>query len=136
MVYLYVREVLLFLVAWAVFIRVRYWYRWRVFKKWGLRNGCEEVPVFPNKLPWGLERYAFLVNGQMSSRFPFLVQNFEFVPAYHASLKLESASKKMTNDYPEIDLLEDIIRARFTEMDCWTFRFFNSESNCSSLNIS
>jgi hypothetical protein len=94
------------------------------------------VPVVPNHLPWGLERYAFLVNGQMSSRFPFLIRNFEFVPAYHASLKLESASETMINDYPEMDLLEDMIRARFTKMECWTFRFFNREFNFSSLNIS
>jgi hypothetical protein len=70
MVYLYVREAIFLLVAWAVFIQVRFWYRWTVFKRWSRQNGCEEVPVVLNKLPWGLERYAILVNGQFSSKFP------------------------------------------------------------------
>ena len=70
MVYLYVREAILLLVAWVVFIQVRFWYRWTVFKRWSRQNGCEEVPVVPNKLPWGLERYAILVNGKFASKFP------------------------------------------------------------------
>lgn len=70
MVYLFVREAILLLVAWAVFIQVRFWYRWTVFKRWSRQNGCEEVPAVPNKLPWGLERYAILVNGQFASKLP------------------------------------------------------------------
>lgn len=88
MVYLYVSEVFLLLVAWAVFIRVRFWYRWAVFKKWSRQNGCEEVPVVPNKLPWGLERFAFLVNGQFSSMCPILF-GLEFRLRLFESCELE-----------------------------------------------
>jgi hypothetical protein len=72
MVYLYVKEVLLLLSAWAAFIQIRYWYRWRVFRKQSLQNGLGEPPIVPNKLPWGIERFAFLVNGQMASTSPIL----------------------------------------------------------------
>jgi hypothetical protein len=72
MVYLYVKEVLLLLSAWAAFIQIRYRYRWRVFRKQSLQNGLGEPPVVPNKLPWGIERFAFLVNGQMASTSPIL----------------------------------------------------------------
>jgi len=70
MAHFYIKETLLLFAAWVVFVQVRLWFRWRSFKKWAQKNGCEEAPVVPNKLPWGLERYAFLVNGQMSSKFP------------------------------------------------------------------
>ena len=70
MVYLFVKEILLLLSAWAVFIQVRHWYRWRVFKRQSLQNGFGEPPVVPNKLPWGIERFAFLVNGQIASMSP------------------------------------------------------------------
>jgi hypothetical protein len=67
MAYLFVKDILLLLAAYTVFIQVRFWYRWRVFEKWSRQNGCEEIPVLPNKLPWGVERFAFLVNGQIAS---------------------------------------------------------------------
>jgi hypothetical protein len=69
MVYLFVKEILLLLAAWAVFLQVRFLYRWRVFGKRSRQNGCEEAPVYPNKLPWGIERFAFLFNRQLASTF-------------------------------------------------------------------
>jgi hypothetical protein len=33
----------------------------------------------------------------------------------------------MANDCPELDLLEDMIRKRYTDMGCWTFRMFNGK---------
>ena len=70
MVYLFVKEILLLLSACAVFIQVRHWYRWRVFKRQSIQNGLEEPPILPNKLPWGIERFAILVNGQLASTSP------------------------------------------------------------------
>lgn len=73
MAYLFMREALLLFVAWVVFVQVRYWYRWRVLKEWSRQNGCEEAPVVPNRLPWGLERYWFLVDGSLASMFPAML---------------------------------------------------------------
>jgi hypothetical protein len=70
MAHFYIKEALLLLVAWVVFVQIRYWYRWRVFNKWGQQNGCEECRVVPNKLPWGIERFFILFGGNLSSRSP------------------------------------------------------------------
>jgi len=40
------------------------------------------------------------------------------------------------NNHSEMDLLEDLVRARFTEMECWTFRMFNSMVIFSYVDIS
>jgi hypothetical protein len=68
MVHVYIKEPLLLLGVWIVFIQIRFWFRWRALETWGQKNGCEECPVVKNKLPWGLDRYLFLFNGQLSSK--------------------------------------------------------------------
>jgi hypothetical protein len=61
MAHLYIKEVLFLFTTWIVYGKVKVWLDDRKLKKWGDENGCEAVPVVPNKLPYGLERLWFIV---------------------------------------------------------------------------
>jgi hypothetical protein len=60
---------LLGFIAWIIFIQLRYWYQWRALQKWGEQHNCKELFAAPNRVFWGLERYAALIYGLMTGSF-------------------------------------------------------------------
>lgn len=74
MAYLYVKEILLALTGWIIFVQVRYWLRWRALKKWGAAQGCKDAIALPNILPGGIERYGLVIDlllGRLKSKHIF-----------------------------------------------------------------
>lgn len=63
MVYLFIREILLILTTWVLYIQTRHWARWRTFNKWRVANGYAEPAVVENKYPGGAERYYAILKG-------------------------------------------------------------------------
>jgi len=57
---LYIKEAALLFVLWVVYKNVQTYLRWRNLKKFGDKHGCGDAPLFPNKLPGGIERYAIM----------------------------------------------------------------------------
>lgn len=72
--YLYIREILAAFTAWAVFVQVRHWLRWRALKKWGDEQGYKDAPNLPNYLPWGVERFGFVFKLLLGR-----LKNFDFL---------------------------------------------------------
>jgi hypothetical protein len=107
MVHFNIKEVLLALVTWVVFIQVRHWYRWRALKKWGKQQGCEDVPTVENKLPWGFERFSFLVNGKFKSGFPPISISLAIVQLQVAGVE------EAQNTRSELSILSNGLSRRF-----------------------
>lgn len=57
----HINEIVLLFVTWIAYSQASSWLKWRELKKWGANQGCEDVPVVPNKLPGGIERFAIIV---------------------------------------------------------------------------
>ncbi|CAG8953736.1 hypothetical protein HYFRA_00006626 [Hymenoscyphus fraxineus] len=53
----------LLLAVLMVYKKVKSFLIWRAFEKWGDERGCGKPPVYPNILPWGLERYKIAFTG-------------------------------------------------------------------------
>ncbi|CAG8978818.1 hypothetical protein HYALB_00012218 [Hymenoscyphus albidus] len=47
----------------GLLLKVKSFLAWRAFEKWGDERGCGKPPVYPNILPWGLERYKIAFTG-------------------------------------------------------------------------
>jgi hypothetical protein len=60
---LFVKEIGLLFVLYFVYTQVKNWLSWRALKKFGTKHGCGDVPVEPNILPGGIERYAIFLKG-------------------------------------------------------------------------
>ncbi|KAL3427594.1 cytochrome p450 family protein [Phlyctema vagabunda] len=59
----------LLVLTWLIVSQARAWLRWRSFEKWGRTQGCGVTPTLKNKLPGGIERFAFIFTAKADFDF-------------------------------------------------------------------